>query len=246
MRLKGGTERKWINGIKIETHGTGYGVIGQASEAWEATRKAGFHYAFADGPYWLKRKPSHIRITWEEYQFRKGPDVRGDLKAAGCVIEPFHKSGSKIYVCPSHDLIHRKIYEDGGARDWAKRVMQELKQHTDREVVERLKSHGGSPSDIPRRIKSMRAVFRDAHAIVIAGTTMGVEAICRGVPVFATSSCSALDMGLSDLSQIESPRYPTDDERIPWAENLAARQFDVEQLGSGKAYKRLMADLECL
>lgn len=216
-------------------------------ECWKETNEAGYRYAYADGPYWLSRKGAQIRICWEQHQYRGGASSKGDLEKAGCVLREWRKSGRTVYVCPSNDYIHRALYKDEGCDIWANRVISELKRHTDRPIKLRTKGDAGvSPTNIPGRVKSMEAVFSDAWAIVVAGSVMGVEAICRGVPVFATNDCSALDMGLSDLSRIESPRYPTDDERIPWAENLAARQFGVEELGNGKAYKQLMADLECL
>lgn len=208
----------------------------------DATHAAGFHYLYCDGPYWLSRKFSQVRVCTQWLWHIDGADRKADLDKAGCVLKPWSQ-GDVVVVAPSHDAVHRKAYKDGGADKWTADTIAELKKHTDRPIVVRKKDDGGPPANIDHRIKSMDAVFATAWAVVTAGSTIGVEAATRGVPVFSTQRCATSPVGLHDLSLIESPRLPDMDERRQWAMNLAARQFDKNDLSSGKALAVMQEDM---
>jgi hypothetical protein len=253
-RLKGAGRngQVWPGGI-IDRHGIGYGCDWGAMDCWKAVNAEGYHYAFADGPYWLRSKPSHVRAAWNAYQYRAGTGVDRSggklLKQSGAVMKDFrHKRGDAVYLCPSHPMIHRNVYgHKGGAEEWIERTRDEVKKHTDRPVKVRQKGDAGvSALDIEPREISMETCFGDAWAIVVAGSTIGVEAVCRGIPVFATESCAAADMASSDLSHLERPFFPDEGQRRVWAENLAARQWNVDQLSNGKAWRVLIGDVQIL
>ena len=61
-----------------------------------------------------------------------------------------------------------------------------------------------------------------------------------GVPVFAMAPCNAaIPVSNTDLSQIDTPWWPTDDERHAWACHLAYGQFHVNELRNGTAWRIL-------
>src|SRR3546814_146351 len=117
---------------------------------------------------------------------------------------------------------------------WLKRVVGELRLHTDRPIVVRTK---------PRRAAHtpLSADLRDCWALVTFMSNSAVEAVLAGVPVFCTGTCAASRMGLSDLARIESPAYPGG--RAQWAWNLAANQWTLDEMRAGEAWKVLNAEI---
>ncbi len=233
---------KWPGPVR--SHGMGYGVLGAVRDAWKATRETGFNWLYADGPYFLLRKPDSVRIAFNRQWFRPGdaPDRRvKSLEAKGCHIRPWRKDrGDTVFVCPSNHMQHQKGYGDD-AEQWLASTMTELRRHTDRPIEARWK---GDPNDVPRRYEAMQEIFDRAWAIVTAGSTIGCEAIAAGIPVFTDKPCAASPLARLDLSQIERPYEPDDDERDRWAHSLCARQFDTHELGKGKAWAILREDLD--
>jgi hypothetical protein len=243
---EGVTWREWNKGggNVIDMHGSGYGIMNGATNARQESQAAGFDYLYADGPYFLRRKAEEIRLAWTTnwYQLGDGPERTADLNARGVEMKPWRKvRGSTVYVCPSAHLIHQFAYGDD-ADEWVEATMAEIKRHTDRPVQLRWKNAGNN--NIEQRTKSMEKCFDDAWAIVTAGSTIGCEALVYGVPVISTQKCAASPLALDDVSQIEAPFEPDDDERWRWANNLAARQFDNGMLRSGQAWAIMREDYE--
>ena len=80
----------------------------------------------------------------------------------------------------------------------------------------------------------------DVHAVVTYNSSAATESIIAGVPVFVTAPCNAArPVSNLDLSKIETPWFPTDDERHAWACHLAYGQFHTTELMSGLAAKIL-------
>ena len=59
------------------------------------------------------------------------------------------------------------------------------------------------------------------------------------MPVFCTGVCAATPMASGPLSNIEEPRLPT--RREEWAAALADRQWTVDELRDGVAWRVLNA-----
>jgi len=243
MRGDGVVHQTWPG--DVYTHGCAYGVMGKAADAWRETRKKGFHWLYADGPYFLRRKPDSIRLAWDQQWFsRKGWPVRrtDDLEAKGCILRPWRKErGPIVYVCPSNQMQHANGYGDT-AEGWTKKTIAELRRYTDRPIEVRAKP--GAGDGIAPRVASMEKCFDNAWAIVTAGSTIGCEALAYGVPVFTDKPCASSALAKMHLGDIESPYEPTDDEREEWARDLCARQFDVTELNQGKAWAVMREDLE--
>lgn len=220
----------------------GYGVIGDVLDAQAATIAAGFHWAYADGPYFLRRKGDSTRICWDTQWYVMGDcdDLRApSLEEKGCLLRDRQQRGDTIFVCPSHEAQHRKQDKEPVDR-WIDRTIKAIKVHTDRPVEVRTK---GADSDLNVRIESMGRCFDRAWAIVTAGSTIGCEAIAAGIPVFTDRRCAASPIANTDFAQIESPSLPSDMDRERWAHNLCARQFDTVDLRKGRAWRVIQEDL---
>jgi hypothetical protein len=226
-------------GQSIVGHGIGYGVMHGAVDARKNTIAAGYHYLYADGPFFLARKSDSHRLVWDGYWWNgKGPDRRAKLKDVGCVIRPW-KQGAHVLLSPISAFFNSCVGSES-VDDWAERVSNEIRRYTDRKIVLRFKSSPAVGMD--ERLKAMDKALESAWAVVTNYSTMAIEAICRGVPAFTTQPDATLALACPDLSQIESPWMP--DGREEWAQNMAARQFSHAQMASGEAWRHCEEDLQ--
>lgn len=148
----------------------------------------------------------------------------------------FHKwrTGSKILVALP-DEKPCKFYDID--RDvWIAHTIAELRKHTDRPIVvrDRVKSR---QARINQPLE--QALSNDVHALVTFNSNAATESVFAGVPVFTLAPNAAGPVGLQDLSLIETPRYPTEDERYAWACHLAYGQFHITELKDGSALQKL-------
>jgi hypothetical protein len=188
---------------------------------------------YGDHAYFWRRR--YFRITRNAFQ-HTGVDhrfgVRPDmdrLRHLGVRIEPWKRGGRHILLCPPDAIYCKRQGFDAGA--WQRNVITELKRHTDRpiKVRPRLAADRG-----PATLREQLAM---AHAMVTHHSNAAVEALCFGIPVFTTGHCAARTLASNPLQNIESPLYP--DGREAWAGTLAANQWTVEEIASGKAWEAL-------
>jgi hypothetical protein len=85
-----------------------------------------------------------------------------------------------------------------------------------------------------------QALDDDVFALVTFNSVAATESVFYGIPVFTLAPTNAAaPMGLQNLSLIETPRYPDDDERYQWACHLSYGQFHNSELRNGKAMEML-------
>lgn len=151
-------------------------------------------------------------------------------RAQGIEVKPWTKNGAHIVIVEQSEHFLELV----GEKHWLLRVLGELKQVTDRPLRIRRwrrdkdKASRGLPEDL-----------RGAWALVTHMSAAANEALLYGVPVFVSGRCAAAAMASGPLSNIESPRYP--DGREDWAAGLAARQWTLDEMRTGMAWRLLSA-----
>ena len=158
--------------------------------------------------------------------------------------KPFTRTGRNVLVVAPDDK-PCKFY-DTTLDAWLEQTVTQLKQHTDRPITVRHRN--------PEIVKQNRtpetsfdAALADAWAVVTFNSNAGTESILNGVPVFVTQAANAArPLALDDLSKIESPYYPTNDEVHAWACHLAYGQFHNSELENGTALRILTETEEIL
>ena len=119
---------------------------------------------------------------------------------------------------------------------WMQTTIETLKQHTDRPILVRERP----ASRLDRKTQKAEDWLMDVHAVVTFNSSAATECILAGVPVFVTAPCNAArPVSNLDLSKIEKPWFPTDDERHAWACHLAYGQFHTTELADGTAARIL-------
>jgi len=127
-------------------------------------------------------------------------------------------------------------FYDTTLENWMRNTVDTLKQHTDRPIVIRERP----ASRWQRKTQSPEDWLADTHAVVTFNSSAASECILAGVPVFVTAPCNAaLPVSNINLDKIETPWFPSDDERHAWACHLAYGQFHIKELADGSATRIL-------
>ena len=123
---------------------------------------------------------------------------------------------------------------------WEQQALRSLLKHTDRVVTYRPKPNCPRARPIKGALFDKRMALplalQHCHAVVTRQSNTAVDALLSGVPVFCELGVASV-MGHSDLTQIESPRYP--DNREQWAADIAWCQFTTAEIKAGLPFKHL-------
>lgn len=224
-----------IGGFWEQPHAAAfYGTIGIEGFFRQATKRGPWFYL--DNAFLDAARGTHYRVGVNALQ---GPLVAADherlgaLSAAGLEFKPWRENGRHIVICPQSDYYMRELAGyPGGAVAWTSDVMVRLAKFTDRPI--RCRAWAQDKIALSR---TLHEDLEGAWAVIVYSSAAAIAAVLAGVPVFVLGESPALLMGLSDLSRIEHPRRP--DGRMEWAARLAASQWTVEELRSGKAWRAL-------
>lgn len=202
-----------------------FGVVG-IEPVWRAAREAGA-YLYCDNSYFDATRGTHFRVGRNALQTvaeKPDWDRRSELNLG---LQPWRRGGGHIVIAAQSDHFMKEVADwPGGVVAWQESVLLTLKKHTDRTILFRHWSR-----DKGERARTLRQDLDGAWALVTHMSAAANEALLFGVPVFVTGACAAIEMGLSQLERIESPRRP--DGRQEWAARLAASQWTLEELKKG-------------
>ena len=176
-------------------------------------------FYFADMPYFGRwngdnNAEHYWRITKNELHpsihYHRAPDR---FEHFGKTIEPWKNEGGHILVCNSSQTMN-KWY---GHTDWVQDTVAKLQQHTDRKIVVREKPRAAGTSG-PRAVelgglKTFEEEAKGAWAVVTSISMCAIDAVCMGIPIFTSKHSAVHQLGLQDLSQIESPKRQISRER---------------------------------
>ena len=196
---------------------------------WDDNRD--FYYVdtgyFGNGRWkqWHRIVKNNLQLT--EIQSRPGDR----WEKHGIKFQPWN-CGSKIIIA-APDEKPCKFY-NVKLDQWIEHTVATIKQHTDRPIVVR---HRAQKRIDRIQTDTLAQALTDAHALVTFNSNAATESILLGVPVFTLAPSAATPVGLQDLSQIENPRYPDQDELYAWASSLAYGQVHVEEMKNGSALR---------
>jgi lipopolysaccharide biosynthesis glycosyltransferase len=204
----------------------------QIHTCWETKRD--FYYIdtgyFGNG----KRKLYH-RITKNHlqniYPIINRP--RDRLMAAGYQPCKF-KRGSDILICPPSAKV-MKFY-DLDLDQWMEETLLELKKHTDRNIVIRLKQS----REVRMHTDTLEdALSKDVHCLITFNSIAATEALLLGKPAITLGPNAAHFLCKHSLADVEDLYTPTLDEVEEWAANLAYSQFTELEMRNGYAWSIL-------
>jgi len=156
------------------------------------------------------------------------PDDR--FKRFKKIIHPW-RHGRKIIIAMPDEKPCR--FYNTTPEQWLTETVDTIKQHTDRPIIIRERAKQRTQR-INEPLES--ALSNDVHALVTFNSVAATESVFYGVPVFTLAPNAAGPVGSQDLTKIETPYYPTGEERYAWACHLAYGQFHITEIKSGKAW----------
>lgn len=134
------------------------------------------------------------------------------------------KNGNKILVCPPSYAIGRFYKFEHGVQTWIDNTVKAIKSQTNKEILLRFKD-----SKTP-----LMQDLQDVYCVVTYQSTMAIEAILNGIPVYCDKSSSSAPVSNTNLNFSET-YFPTNIEIENWVINLLANQFTTEEMNSGLA-----------
>lgn len=199
-------------------------------------KKNNLDYYYIDTGYFgnLKSKIFH-RVVKNNLQYI-GPiqDRPADrLEATGTEIKAMTR-GSNVLLVPPSEKVMKFFNLDLDA--WVKKTTREIKKHTDRKIVVRLK-----PSRRERITTNTMelALSKDIHCLVTFNSIAAVEALIYGKPAITLGPNSASALCSNSISEIENPKVPTSDEVYSFLKHLAYHQFLKEEMKNGVCWRIL-------
>lgn len=210
-----------------------FGVTEATRHVWRQARLAGRDWYYLDNAYFDAARGRLFRAVRNRVQATgcEPPDWPR-LAALGIRIAPWRKKGSHVVVVAQSQTYMTVVAGYRGC--WWKDTVAALRRNTDREIRVR-----GWRANKMALAGSLADDLRDCWALVTWSSAAANEALLAGVPVFTSRSCAASRMGLGDLSRIETPAYPKG--RAAWAAALAGRQWSLDELRAGVAWRTLHA-----
>jgi|SRR6185503_214094 len=198
--------------------------------AWPLLRQAqaaGRDFYFADHGYFGRGK--YYRITKNAYQHDgRGSATTERFKAFRRYVQPWRSRGDHILICPNSDVYFGLHGLDGA--QWLQETTATLRQHTTRPIRIRWKTDRG--------MKPIAQDLVNAWAVVVFSSAAALDALISGVPIVTLAPFAAsYRMGLTDLSQIETPIYPGG--REGFLSNLADNQWTIQEILKGHAWRAL-------
>ena len=158
---------------------------------------------------------------------------RDRLMAAGYQPHKFSR-GSNILICPPSAKV-MKFY-DLDLDQWMEETLLELKQHTDRNIVIRLKQS----REVRTHTDTLEdALSKDVHCLITFNSIAATEALLLGKPAITLGPNAAHFLCKHSLADVEDLYIPTLDEVEEWAANLAYSQFTELEMRNGYAWSIL-------
>ncbi len=210
-----------------------FGVTEATRHLWRAARAEGRDAYYLDNAYFDVARGRMLRAT------RNAAQASGDeppdwarWAALGQRVQPWRCGGRHVLLVAQSPTHMRAFAGQDG--HWWQRAHATLRAHTDRPIVVR-----GWRPDKRALAATLAADLEDCWALVTWSSAAANEALLAGVPVFCAGPCAASRMALADLSQIERPHRP--EGRTRWAAALAGRQWTLDELRAGVAWRTLHA-----
>lgn len=205
-----------------------------------ACRAVGRDFYYMDTGYFGNgKKKTYHRITKNDVQWL-GPiiDRPADrVPPTGTQLAKFRREGRKILLAPpSQKLLN--LY-DINLEDWLEKTKAEIKAHTDREIVVRLKQ-GRSVRQTTDTMQM--ALADDVFCLVTFSSIAAGEALLCGKPAITLGPNAAGPLCSHTIAEIENPKIPSLDEVAAWVRHLSYCQFTEPEMRDGTAWRILNSD----
>ena len=201
-----------------------------------ACQAVGRDFYYVDTGYFGNgKKKTYHRVTRNDVQ-HFGPivDRPSDRVPPDVGVAKFRRQGSKILIAPpSQKLLN--LYNIN-LEEWLARTQADIRKHTDREIVVRLKQ---SRSVRQNTDTIQMALDDDVFCLVTFSSIAAVEALLHGKPAITLGPNAAAPLCSHNVSEIENPFVPDLDQVRALIRHLSYCQFTEAEMRDGTAWRIL-------
>lgn len=159
------------------------------------------------------------------------------FEALGLDVAPWRHRGLQIVIAGSSQKYH-DFYDLPDPTAWAKAIVSELRELTDRPIIYRPKPSWKEAVPIRGTTfgnsnESIRDALANSWALVTHGSNACFEAALMGIPSIVLGDAVAAPISSRSLADIGEPLMA---KREQWLHNLAYRQWTESEMRSGEAW----------
>lgn len=230
-----------------------FGVKGIARRLLDDYRAAGRHALFFDKGH-TRRLPDGAalwRVSADGFMpldtFQRVPRPGDRAKAHGLSLSPRQFGECVLFAGASQK--HCDFHGLGDCSEYARRVIAEVRAHTDRPVIYRPKPSWRSAvpidgTEFSRSPTRLADELARCFVLVTHSSNAAVEAILAGVPAIVLGPGIARPVTSRTVADVEDPYWTLDEERRQWLADLAYCQWSVEEIASGETWKTIGRTIE--
>lgn len=222
----------------------------KSSELFHEHWRRKIHTVYLDKGYTRHAAPGPVKV-WEYWRvavdahqptemlkrMKHGSDRWDKL---GLSWKPWRKSGKQIVIAGSSQKYHTFYNMRQPTAYWQKTIGV-IRDFSAREIVYRPKPswkeavpiEGTRYSQRPRDIEQE---LEGAHCLITHGSNACFEAVLAGVPCVILGDAVAKSISSNDLSEIESLKLASEEDRQQWFNNLAYCQWKMSEFASGETW----------
>jgi hypothetical protein len=160
-------------------------------------------------------------------------------------VRPMRKNGDYILLAgigPKSSVLYGIQHQS-----WDQWAIDELRKYTKIPIYYRAKpNHADKFKKLPGSewtdpTTPLESLLKHAWAVVTRHSNVTVDGIVQGVPCFAINGV-ATKIGLTDLSKIKHPYYPSHEEQLQFCYDLAYTQWTLAEMADGQMWKHLKSE----
>lgn len=160
-------------------------------------------------------------------------------------LRPYDQGTKNYILFAGSSRKYHNIHRLPHPTQYARECFKEIKKYSPRPIIYRPKPSWvrhqdcvqieGTTFSGPERL--IRDVFRDTYVLVTHGSNACVDAMVHGIPSVIIGCGVSRSISSTQLSEVNNPIIPLEDERYQLMSNLAYCQWKLEEIASGEAWQ---------
>lgn len=154
-------------------------------------------------------------------------------------LTPFDRSGKHIVIC-GQSAKAAGVYELAPGA-WEKHTIETLKGVTDRELIYYPKPSWDGAVPLPGTVfyrGELKSIFNEAWMVVAHHSNSCLHALEHGIPIYLDDGIAKV-LSSNDLSDVDNPFIPTEEQRDQLMFNAAYCQWSVGEISAGLMWRYL-------
>lgn len=236
------------------------GVKGKSKRCMNEHLACGKHVIYVDKGYIRYKEQGVVRTMRQLWRFsvdsfqpikyfqnKPRPSDRWDV--LGIKMHPRYTDGEHVMFAGKSQK-YCDWWRLGDANEFAEKMVNRIRKNTKRQIIYRPKPSFKDAVPIKGTIfsgpnKKIYSELHRLHCMVTHGSNASLDAVLFGIPAISLNDCIVNPIASDSLESLKKEEliFPTDEERLQWAYDLAYCQWTLDELRSGEAVQYFMEQL---